>query len=221
MPKISSPIKLHNQRIEKETDVMKRTVAISLMFLMVMMVVSGETHAAEKRKSSWYIGFGIGTGELKVEGETIDDTFSDYPSIDVGQELTLNFGVGKIINPKLHLGFDLSAIRQSAEDDFDSTFDLQVNNYFAAISYFPFEKGLSLKAGAGISAFVYDLDTAFYDKSETFMGTGYLLGVGYDFWLGKSFNLGIHAAYSRQNYNDSDAPDDTEFTNVYLSFYWF
>jgi hypothetical protein len=184
------------------------------------MVFSGNTFAEEKQKSSWYIGFGVGTGELKVEGETMEDAFDEYPSIDVGQELTFNFGVGKILNPKLHLGFDASAIRQSAEDDSDSI-DLQVNNYLAAITYFPKEKGLSLKAGVGISALVYEIDTSFVDESETYAGLGFLLGLGYDFWLGKSFNLGIHAEYSRQSYNDSDAPDDTEFTSIYLSFYWF
>ena len=200
---------------------MKKAVTITLMFFIFVLVLSGLTFAEEKKKSSWYIGFGLGTGELKVEGETMDDAFSENPSIDVGQELTLNFGVGAIINPKLHLGFDVSAINQSAEANFDSTLGLQVNNYFAAISFYPMEKGLFFKAGAGISALVYEIDTPVYDESETYSGTGYLLGIGYDFWLGKSFNLGIHAEYSKQSYSDSDAPDDTDFTSIYLSFYWF
>jgi hypothetical protein len=177
--------------------------------------------AGEKKKSSWYIGFGVGTGELKVEGETMDDAFNEYPSIDVGQELTFNFGVGKILNQKLHLGFDASAIRQSAEGDSDSNIDLQVNNYLAAITYFPKEKGFSLKAGVGLSSLIYEIDTTVVDESETYAGTAFLLGIGYDFWLGRSFNLGIHAEYSMQSYSDSDAPDDTEFTSIYLSFYWF
>jgi hypothetical protein len=54
----------------------------------------------DKKEASWYIGFGVGTGELKVEGETMEDSFEEYPSIDVGQELTFNFGVGKILNQK-------------------------------------------------------------------------------------------------------------------------
>ena len=30
----------------------------------------------------------------------MEDSFEEYPSIDVGQELTFNFGVGKILNQK-------------------------------------------------------------------------------------------------------------------------
>ena len=200
---------------------MKKIVTLTVVSFVIVLFSSGITLAEEKKKSNWYIGFGVGTGELKVEGETMDDAFDEYPTIDVGQEVTFNIGVGAIINPKLHLGFDVSAIRQSAEDDFDQTLDLQVNNYFAALSYYPTGKGFFLKAGAGISAAVVELDTAFVDDSETYSGTGFLLGIGYDFWIGKSFNLGIHAEYSKQSYSDSDAPDDTEFTSIYLSFYWF
>lgn len=200
---------------------MKKIIAIAMVSFGIVLFSGGITFAEEKKKSNWYIGFGVGMGELIVEGETMDDAFDEYPTIDVGQEVTLNFGVGAIINPKLHLGFDVSAIRQSAEDDFDQTLDFQVNNYFAALSYYPTGKGLFLKAGAGISALVVELDTMFIDESETYSGTGFLLGIGYDFWLGKSFNLGIHAEYSKQSYSDSDAPDDTEFTSIYLSFYWF
>ena len=83
------------------------------------------------------------------------------------------------------------------------------------------KKGLFLKAGAGISALYYRIDTPIFDQTETYSGTGFLLGIGYDFWLGESFNLGIHAEYSKQSYSESDAPDDTEFTSIYLSFYWF
>ena len=200
---------------------MKKIIAIAMVSFGIVLFSGVITLAEEKKKSNWYIGFGVGMGELKVEGETMDDAFDEYPTIDVGQEVTFNFGVGAIINPKLHLGFDVSAIRQSAEDDFDQTLDFQVNNYFAALSYYPTGKGLFLKAGAGISALVVELDTMFIDESETYSGTGFLLGIGYDFWLGKSFNLGIHAEYSKQSYSDSDAPDDTEFTSIYLSFYWF
>ena len=200
---------------------MKKFIAITIMTLFALLLCFGVTFAEEKKKSSWYIGFGIGTGQLKIEGETMDDFYEDYSYIDVGNELTLHFSVGAILNPKLHLGFDGSLIRQTADSDYDATLDVQVNNYFAALSFYPVEKGIYLKAGIGLSTLVAEIDTPFYDDSETYSGTGFLLGIGYDFWLGKSFNLGIHAEYSKQNYSDSDAPDNTEFTSIYLSFSWF
>lgn len=184
----------------------------------ILMIFSGTAFGQEK--SNWYIGFGVGTGQLQIEGETMDDAFSDYNDIDVDPELALHFGVGGILNPKVHLGFDGSFIRQTADGP-GGDFTLQVNNYLAAVTFYPMEKGLLLKAGLGLATIMYDLDTDTIDESDTYGGMGFLLGIGYDFWLGKSFNLGIHAEYSRQSYNDSDAPDDTEFASVYLTFYWF
>ena len=57
--------------------------------------------------------------------------------------------------------------------------------------------------------------------SIVFTGYAFLIGAVYDFWLGETFNLGIRAEYSRQTYSDDEAPDDTDFINVYVSFYWF
>ncbi len=200
----------------------KRTLSLVLILIVIQLVFSGFSLAEEKKKSNWYIGFGIGTGELKVDGETMDDFFDDSPSIrDLGQELTLHFGVGKIVNPKLHVGFDASTIRQSAEDDFNHHADIQITNYYTTISYYPMEKGLFLKTGAGISRTNVVVGNIGVYEQENYTGTGFLFGFGYDFWLGKSFNLGIHAEYSKQSYIHSNAPDDTEFTTVYLSFYWF
>jgi hypothetical protein len=201
---------------------MKRSVSVMLMVVLVLICWCGAAVAEEKKKSSWYIGFGLGTGSLEIEGKTLDDYYEDRSSIDVGDEITLNFGVGAILNPKLHLGFDVSAIRQEVDSDISSQSESwQVNNYFAALSYYPWTKGFFVKVGGGLSALVYEYDSGTYDDSETYSGTGYLVGLGYDFWLGKSFNLGIHAEYSKQTYSDSDVPGDTDFMSVYLSFYWF
>jgi outer membrane protein with beta-barrel domain len=201
---------------------MKRVITIGLMMIIFIFTLSGTTLAEDKKKSNWYIGFGLGTGTLQIEGETADDAYEDNPNIDVDPELTLHFGVGAIINPKLHLGFDLSVIRQAVDSGIGNDYEsFQINNYFVALSYYPWTKGLFLKVGGGLSNFVYEYDGEYNVDSETYSGTGYLVGLGYDFWLGKSFNLGIHAEYSRQSYSDSYAPDDTEFTSIYLSFYWF
>lgn len=200
---------------------MHKTISVILIGVLMICFWCGAALAEEKKKSPWYIGFGVGLGNLEIEGETLDDMYGDNPYIDVGPEITFNFGVGAIINPKLHLGLDISAIRQSAEDDFNQSLDFQINNYFAALSYYPIGKGFFIKAGAGISVAVIELDSVVFDDSESYTGTGYLLGIGYDFWLGKTFNLGIHAEYSKQTYDDNDAPEDTDFTSIYISFYWF
>lgn len=199
---------------------MKRMITIVLIISSIVFWGSGIALAEEKKKSNWYIGFGIGLGALQLEGESLDDYYDDDPDADVGGEVTLNFGVGAIIKEKFHLGFDGSTVRQEVDFDIgDAAY--QVNNYYAALSYYPWTKGFFIKAGAGWSILVYEYDRPADDDIDRFGGFGYLVGLGYDFWLGKTFNLGIHAEYSRQSYSDSDAPDDTEFSSVYLSFYWF
>lgn len=201
---------------------MKKAAVAMLTGVMLSICCFSGAMAAEKNKSSWYIGFGLGTGILEMEGESAEDYLDDQDYDDVGTEVTLNFGVGAILNPKLHLGFDLSAVLQELDVDRSHRSEIyQVNNYFAALSYYPWTKGFFVKIGGGLSVLIYDEDTDKNNNLDTYSGVGGLVGLGYDFWLGRSFNLGIHAEYSRQAYSDGDAPDDTDFLNVYLSFYWF
>jgi len=68
---------------------MKRIITLTLISFVIVLFTSGITFAEEKKKSNGYIGFGVGTGELKVEGETLDDFFDEAPAIDVGQEVTV------------------------------------------------------------------------------------------------------------------------------------
>jgi len=201
---------------------MKR-FAICLAVLLVW-GAAGAAAAEEAQKSKWYIGFGVGSGQLRIEGESMTDYLDGFEDLDADSPVTLHFGVGGIVNPKLHLGFDMSTIYQYAEedDDDDANVDLQVNNYMFAAHFYPVKKGFFIKAGTGFSLLTVDVDDGPEgDDRETYDGLGYLLGSGYDFWLGKSFNLGIHAEFSQQYYNDSEAPDETHFFSVYVSFYWF
>lgn len=173
--------------------------------------------AQEHKKSSWYIGFGIGTGDGsgEVDGKevTSDEWFAGLSTSPV---LTMNFGVGGIINPKLHLGFDWSAIRQEGSGHGIERM-VQINNYLFALTYFPKGEGLFLKAGAGASSIIYDVSGG---SPSAYSGTAILGGLGYAFWLGKSFNLCLNAEYSHQTYSNKYAPDNSQFWNLYVSFYW-
>jgi opacity protein-like surface antigen len=203
---------------------MMKKILVFLVACALALSFASLSSAQEHQKSSWYIGFGIGSGSAKYEGDSAEDKVKDLGATDpeAGTPITLNFGVGAILNPNLHLGLDISALRESVKDDpSDGELSSQINNYFLAATFFPMGEGLSLKAGVGMSALVLDLQAPGIDESETYSGWGWLIGAGYQLWLGEHFNLGIHVEYSKQTYNDSDAPDDTDFFSVYVSFYWF
>lgn len=204
---------------------MKRFAVITLAVLVLLLSVGGGLFAQEHQKDSWYIGFGLGSGMLRFEGDTMKDNFGDVSGeFDYSPVLALNFGAGVILNPTTHVGVDITGIRQESNSD---TFDVdsyvwQINNYYVSASYFPWETGFSIKGGAGLSSFYYEIDSSVSKETETWYGYGVLVGAGYDLWLGESFNLGLHVDYSRQlGYFDSDGPDDSDFINVYVSFYWF
>lgn len=204
---------------------MKKLI-VSAFALMLVIAVSGVSFAQEHEKSSWYIGFGLGAGDggWEVDGEevTFDDWFEGFD--DTSPKVTINFGVGAILNPKLHLGFDMSAIRQEGVDYgyyYDVKANFQINNYLAALTYFPTGEGLFIKAGTGVSVIGYEISGGPVLESRSASGTALLAGLGYAFWLGKTFNLCLNAEYSYQDYYDEEAPDSSHFWNAYLSFYWF
>jgi hypothetical protein len=56
------------------------------------------------------------------------------------------------------------------------------------------------------------LDTALGSASDTANGFGLLGGLGYAFWLGKSFNLTLNIDHSRQFYSIGSDHDNSQFT---------
>jgi len=199
--------------------------------LLVVILLAGFHNAAladddVHEKSSWYIGFGIGSGNGAWNINNTEVTFDDYfeGADSTTPRVTINFGVGAILGQKFHLGFDGSAIReQGSLEVLGETLDVavQINNYLGAVSYFPFTTGFFIKGGAGFSVMmiqaVYGSDT----ETESYSGTSVLAGAGYAIWIGKTFNLCLNAEYSYQSYSGDEAPDNSHFWNVYISFYWF
>lgn len=201
-----------------------KKLAVVIMALAMLCMAEG-SFAQEHQKSSWYIGFGLGTGDGSWEFEGEETTFNEWlEGLSTSPIFTLNFGVGMIINPKLHLGFDFSAIRQEGDgviDGDDVEGNIQINNYLVALTYFPNSEGFFLKGGAGTSSIMNEVSSGSTSTSESYYGTALLGGVGYAFWLAKSFNLCLNAEYSHQFYSNINAPDNSHFWNLYVSCYWF
>jgi len=179
----------------------------------------------------------LGSGTLNFGGSSLESYlenrsysgWAEYYNVKEEDETTtFHIAVGSVVNPKIHLGLDISGVSQEAScPRYDPSYylspakvEMQLRNYFAAVSYFPFEKGLFLKAGGGTSELT-QTTTVFFEQKDKFSGFGYMIGIGYDLRIVKRLHIGIHADYSEQTYHSSDAPDDTDFSNIYLALYFY
>jgi hypothetical protein len=93
---------------------------------------------------------------------------------------------------------------------------VQINNYFAGVTHFPWETGLYLRAGAGLSNFV----TTVGSQTESSHGLGLVLGAGYAFRIIDGHHLSITYTQTWQSYGGSSTtkPDSSQFGGVYLGY---
>ena len=166
----------------------------------------------------WYIGSGIGPGfgaKYKLNGQTI--TFDDrlQGATDKSSLLALNIvNAGIALSPNLLFGFSGSAVAQSGKIAGNDT-QLQINNYFAALTWFPAEKGFFVRGGAGLSNIFIDTGTS----SDTVHGFGILVGAGYALPVARRHNITFTVDYSRQSYSGSSTkPDNSQFAGAYLGY---
>ncbi len=194
---------------------------IILILTMVFFAFQGNGLAETHQRDSWYIGFGLGGAfDASYEYAGQERTFDDWlQGLDTSPKISLNFKVGKTLSPKTLLGFDFTSAGQSGSlPGIDA--NVQINNFFLMLTHFPKEEGFFIRAGGGLSNLTFDVDT-FVTASETFNGFGFLGGIGYAFWLGKSFNLTLNIDHSRQFYSGGNDPDNSQFTIFYVGFDWY
>lgn len=177
---------------------------------------SAESH----KRDSWYIGFGIGGGidaSYTLNGKDI--TFDDWikGAEEKNPEIAINFKVGSTLSPKTLIGFDVTAVGQTGKLDGEDV-QIQINNYFLMLTHFPLEEGFFIRGGGGFSNIMFITPIG----NEVVSGYGILGGVGYAFWLGKSFNLTLNLDHSRQFYSTgTNEPDKSQFTIGYIGFDWY
>lgn len=201
---------------------MKHTVLL-LGALFVVLICPSFLTAGEHQRDSWYIGFGIGAGfdeAWYVDGKKV--TFEDWHGLSDGNvTAALNFKAGGTLSPKLLLGFDLTSIGESSTNGYTDRF-CSIDNYFLMLTFFPWEEGFFSRVGGGVSDLQVEEDFGAYTIERSVDGYGFLIGMGYAFWLGKSFNLTLNVDHSRQYYNNSSGePHRSKFTIVYLGFDWY
>lgn len=171
-----------------------------------------------QQRDGWYIGFGVGMGDGSISGQGESFSFEEINGNRDPMRIGLNFKVGWTINPRLLLGLDITAARAQASGDGLVDSAAQITNYDAVATFFPWERGLFVRGGVGLSAFTLEID----GESESYGGTNLLGGVGYAFWLGKQFNLTVNLDGSKQFYGSSDVePESSQFWMLYAGFDWY
>ena len=154
--------------------VLRRMVVAGLAglgFLLVASPVWAQVAEPAARRGFW-IGFGFGHGSLGCD--------------ECGGEregsLSGNLRLGGTLSQKVLLGFETNGWYK---DEGGAT--LTMGNASAVVIFYPSQTGgFHLKGGLGVSRLELDLD-GFGRLSET--GAGALLGIGYDFRVGRNFSL--------------------------------
>jgi hypothetical protein len=163
-------------------------------------------------------GFGSGTARYTVNGTTV--SFSDQfqgsndesPLIAVK---VVSFGVA--VKPTLYVGMDLTGVAQSGTVGASKT-NLQLSNYFASLTWFPWERGLFLKGAAGVSSLFKGVGS----ESERANGLGVLVSAGYALRIHGAHHLTFSAEQSWQTYWGSGAtrPDSSQYNAAYVGYMW-
>ncbi len=121
---------------------------------------------------------------------------------------------GIALSPNLLFGFSGSAASQIGKLNGNDA-QLQINNYFAALTWFPAEKGFFLRGGAGLSSMLIDTGVS----SNTAHGFGILVGAGFAIPVARRHNITFTVDYSRQSYGGSSTkPDSSQFGAAYLGY---
>jgi hypothetical protein len=170
----------------------------------------------------WYLGLGIGSGggSYVLDGDRV--SFRDAHGA-AGSPLHLAFQLeaGVTVAPTLLAGGELSVLSSAADDSFADS-ELTLSQLLGVLTWFPAERGLFLRGGAGLAALRQEWDDGREHRRSTVGGLSVLGGVGYAWWLGRRFNLTLHADLSAQAYGSSSQdPSSSAGVNAYLGFRWY
>lgn len=202
---------------------MRKLIALVVFALPVLASAQARApYASEKVRDNWYIGFGVGGGDGSGAGQGDRVSFKDMSAASP-TTVFLNFHVGATLSPKLLLGGEIGGVAASASSQgIDSSVGISTLN--AVATYFPMGHGLSLKGGVGLAQFsqTYKFDGPYADEKYSRSGLNATVGIGYAWWLGRSFNLSVNLDLAAQSYGSSDTEvESSRYGALYVGFDWF
>ena len=175
---------------------------------------AAEEDQSESRWSHWYIGTGTGPGfgaKYKLNGKSISFDDRLQGATDKTPLWGLNVvNAGIALSPNLLFGFSGSLVARTGEF-VNNEVHLQINNYLAALTWFPVERGFFLRGGAGLANIMIDTGTS--------RGFGFLVGAGFAVPVAGRHNVTFTVDYSRQSYSGSSIkPESSQFGAAYLGY---
>src|SRR5882672_6686889 len=164
------------------------------------------------------LGGGFG-GRAKFNGRSVSFDDQLQGTVDKSPLIGVNvasFGIA--MRPGLFAGIDLTGFGQSATALNGDKRNLQITNYFAALTWFPWETGLFLRGGAGLSQFL----TRTGSTTEHSGGLGVLVAAGYALQLTGAHHLTLTVEQTWQSYGGSSLtkPDSSQIGGVFLGYMW-
>jgi len=177
---------------------------------------------AQEKPTKVFAGAGLGGGfggRAKFNGRSVsfDDqlasTTDKTPLVAVN---VASFGIA--MRPGLYAGIDLTGFGQTATALNGDKRHLQVTNYFAALTWFPWDSGLFFRGGAGLSQFLVTNGST----TEHSGGLGLLVAAGYALQLTGAHHLSLTVEQTWQSYGGSSAtkPDSSQIGGVFLGYMW-
>ncbi len=172
--------------------------------------------SSEKTRDSWYIGFGLGTGQGYFVGNSGTKSFGDD---GLNTRVALNFKIGATLNPRTLLGLDITALRgqgtvSSGFGNIDAA--AQFTNYLLMGTIFPWEKGMFVRGGLGLGVAIAEVS----GQTASRYGMGGDVGLGYAFWMGQHFNLTANVDYAYQ-YLANNNGENTSMLIGGMGFDWY
>jgi hypothetical protein len=171
------------------------------------------------------LGGGDGNIRLPASSGVPAGTYSLKEYFGTGPAtFSFDFQIGASLTPRLLLGGELTVfVAAISRDTFAGTENASVamTNLNAVLTFYPFQRGLFLRGGLGLSSISTSLELP---RQPTFTkdasGVDIALGVGYAWWIGQRFNLSGNLDWSRQSYGGRDF-DGSAFWRLSLGFGWY
>ncbi len=200
---------------------MKKITSLTFSFLMVFILsfttakAENDTIEAIRLLKDLPFTMGLGTGQLTINGQTIEDVFNANEDFVVNDPFYITLGVSGKVTDDVHISGEFGFFNQSAQPKVidlgagseSALYSHRLLSLVLSISYFPTGNGLFLKAGIGacsmdsaIEYYIYEVDRT--NIHETFSGSTAVFGGGFDI-IGETLHVGIYVEYSRQSYDDT------------------